>query len=88
MLSGVGCHWLRVAAESLNAAGVAVALNFLFDLILLNLNSRTWLEATVLGGAGLENFIDVEKKILNKKFKSLLSQSSGIIIINYNNRNS
>lgn len=28
-----------------------------------------------------------EKKILNKKFKSLLSQSSGIIIINYNNRN-
>lgn len=67
-----------------------MALNFLFDLILLNLNSHTWLEATVLGGVGLDREFHGcrKKKILHKKFKSLLSQSSGIIIINYNNRNS
>ena len=87
VLSSMGSHWPRVAAESLKCGGCDCGAEF-FYLTGLNLNSHTGLEATVLGGTGLENFIHVGKKILNEKFKSLLSQSSGIIIINYDNRNS
>lgn len=81
-----GSHWPCVATEHWKHGKCDCGAEFLI-LFNFSLSDHICLEATVSDSTGLKKeFLKCKKKILNKRFKSLLSQGSRIIIINYNNR--